>query len=84
MIVANVMFIQFAPSPDSGSHVRNVREIDADRHGVKMVYENGLLHVKTDSGAEAYYGQGVIARMVPGPDVAHPTRRRGRPPKVKE
>lgn len=85
MKIKNVMFAQFAPSTFYGGSPRNVREIDAKRHGAEMVYNDGLLHVKTEEG-EAYYGNGVISRMVPcdiEPAPAAP-RRRGRPPKSKE
>ena len=73
MKIKNVMFVQFAPSTFYGGSPRNV------------VYNDGLLHVKTEEG-EAYYGNGVISRMVPcdiEPAPAAP-RRRGRPPKSKE
>jgi len=79
--IKNVMFIQFAPNTIYGATgSRNVREIDAQRHNAEMVYKDGLLHVKTEDG-EAFYGHGVISRMVPYPQ---PEKRRGRPPKVKE
>lgn len=81
MKIKNVMFIQFAPNTLYGGSPRNVREIDADRHGAEMVYKDGLLHVKTEDG-EAFYGPGVISRMVACAPAASAPRRRGRPPKV--
>jgi hypothetical protein len=81
--IKNVMFIQFAPNTVYGGSARNVREIDAERHGAEMVYKDGLLHVKTADG-EAFYGPGVISRMVACPPAPAPVRRRGRPPKSKE
>lgn len=81
MRIQNVMFIQFAPNTFyGGGSPRNVREIDADRHGAEMVYKDGLLHVKTVDG-EAFYGPGVISRMVACAPTPTPVRRRGRPPK---
>ena len=81
MKIKNVMFIQFAPNTLYGGSPRNVREIDADRHGAEMVYKDGLLHVKTEDG-EAFYGPGVISLMVACAPSASAPRRRGRPPKV--
>lgn len=80
MKIRNVMFIQFAPNTSYGGSVRNVREIDAEKHGAQMEFKDGLLYVKTSDG-EAVYGTAVISRMVPYPQ---PEKRRGRPPKAKE